>query len=480
MPCDNCIWRGRPTCRCEERRSRLFNEQWSGGDLAREPRGRRVILYGDDSSEDEWQPPASSAEQIEQYAHATLALAHGQTSGWDVFVLRRQQRLQCALERARDGGDDDASAFLAVGLGGSHRRLMGVVQRGWLSLRAEEREREVELRAAAARLEAEAARAEAEAERAREEEARARRRRAAQHAEKAAKRARMEARLQEAKARFSHEARATDLAIDLACSRLAPGLFASLGLPALFSAVCDDTLPAHLLPDDDRPGGARCGATLMPTLPSSDRLGGADASPSSPPSPPPRCAACHHPPGRCPASVPRDSAGAVVCQLCSGSLADDAPWVPPPLAGSALALGSDDHIQSTAVLDGNDNLLTMAGVDWSHRQLEQWLDPGSTFDSQDDVSAWAWHPAAEDAVSYAYLDIASWPGPICDVCYASTCAVCGYVFADVGEASPSRTTRRRLACVGCAEWGVAAPMFGPDWETLTAAPPPSEGGVGAP
>ena len=136
---------------------------------------------------------------------------------------------------------------------------------------------------------------------------------------------------------------------------------------------------------------------------------------------------------------------------------------------------------------GGGLLLVRAGPAWVpyvsvclHRQLEQWLDPGATFESQDDVSAWAWHPAAEDAISYSHLDIASWPGPICDVCYASTCAFCGYVFADVGEAFPSRTTRRRLACVGCAEWGAPAPMFGPDWEALTAAPPPSEGGAGAP
>ena len=160
-------------------------------------------------------------------------------------------------------------------------------------------------------------------------------------------------------------------------------------------------------------------------------------------------------------------------------MADDSPWVPPPLAGSALTIDSDDHIQSTAVLDGNDNPLTMAGVDWSHRQLEQWLDPGATFESQDDVSDWAWHPAADDAATYAHLDIASWPGPICDVCYASTCAFCGYVFAQVGEASPSRTTRRRLACVGCAEWGASAPIFGPDWEALATVPPPAEGGGGA-
>ena len=105
------------------------------------------------------------------------------------------------------------------------------------------------------------------------------------------------------------------------------------------------------------------------------------------------------------------------------------------------------------------------------KTLELWLDPGATFESQDDVSAWAWHPAAEDAVSYSHLDVASWPGPICDVCYASTCAFCGYVFADVGEASPLRTTRRRLACVACAEWGASAPMLGPDWEALAAAPP---------
>ena len=258
-----------------------------------------------------------------------------------------------------------------------------------------------------------------------------------------------------------------------------PGLFASLGRPTLFAAVCDDSLPSHLLPDGDRPGGAYRPVTLIPSLPSSDRLGGADASPPSPPSPQPRCAACHHLPGRCPASVQRDSAGTVICQLCSGPVATDSPWVPPPLAGSTLS--PDDHVQAFAVLDGNDNPLTMAGVDWSHRQLEQWLDPGSTFESQDDVSAWAWHPAAEDAVSYSHLDIASWPGPICDVCYASTCAFCGYVFADVGEASPSRTTRRRLACVACAEWGASAPLHGPDWEALAAAPPPpSEGGAGAP
>ena len=58
--------------------------------------------------------------------------------------------------------------------------------------------------------------------------------------------------------------------------------------------------------------------------------------------------------------------------------------------------------------------------------------------------------ATTDEISDACMDVALWPGPICDVCYAVSCAGCGYVFDDVSDAAPHRTHRHRLLCYGCA------------------------------
>ena len=64
-------------------------------------------------------------------------------------------------------------------------------------------------------------------------------------------------------------------------------------------------------------------------------------------------------------------------------------------------------------------------------------------------------PRRRDGLDYeisdACMDVALWPGPICDVCYAVSCASCGYVFDDVSDASPRRTHRHRLLCYGCAD-----------------------------
>ena len=44
----------------------------------------------------------------------------------------------------------------------------------------------------------------------------------------------------------------------------------------------------------------------------------------------------------------------------------------------------------------------------------------------------------------------SWPGPVCGMCFASSCA-CGYVFDDAALAA-ARDPRGRLICHACVAW----------------------------
>ena len=154
---------------------------------------------------------------------------------------------------------------------------------------------------------------------------------------------------------------------------------------------------------------------------------------------------CHQPEECCPAAALRQADGRVLCHTCHTPISPDTLWVPPPSPAHPEPLAYAKH-------DAYDYPLDMRRVDAAHRQLELWADPDAPYDSDEEARLqWVDHPVTEDEISCACMDVATWPGPICGVCYALACARCGYVFESVGDASPQRNPAdHRLLCYACA------------------------------
>ena len=72
---------------------------------------------------------------------------------------------------------------------------------------------------------------------------------------------------------------------------------------------------------------------------------------------------------------------------------------------------------------------------------------GSDSEGEHEVCACQYHDVLIDQLSDARRIVAAWPGPLCGVCYASTCCGCGYVFEDASAAAGVGADGR-LVCHG--------------------------------
>ena len=92
------------------------------------------------------------------------------------------------------------------------------------------------------------------------------------------------------------------------------------------------------------------------------------------------------------------------------------------------------------------------GAVWdAHDSLERAFRMVQTGDGQ-----WRARTEAEVRDEFEWLHecrdaVASWPGPICGVCWGASCWQCGYVFEDASDAAArlGGVEYGRLLCAGC-------------------------------
>lgn len=159
-----------------------------------------------------------------------------------------------------------------------------------------------------------------------------------------------------------------------------------------------------------------------------------------------RCFAAHHPVDG--GDVWSDRAGLdgseALCHTCGDRFSETAPWVAPPCP---LRPSPDPEVDS--VLDSYGYPITWSAVWSAHRALTL---ADQSYDSDGDE--WAWHPEAQEQCEARRFVCERWPGPICPTCFAASCALCSYVFAEWDDAR-AVGDRGRLLCVACAPRGAS-------------------------
>ena len=183
----------------------------------------------------------------------------------------------------------------------------------------------------------------------------------------------------------------------------------------------------------------------------------------------PRCRACRLPVSRCPAAFAYDAAlppafdGPAFCSSCDRAFR----------VGHVFDEGVDQHEATQPetwcapgwhpVHDSYGYRLTWSRVLLSHQTLvrhatcepcePEGVDSGG-YGSDDGDADVAPCPCAMGGMDDELFDCRaacqSWPGPVCGMCFASSCA-CGYVFDDAALAA-ARDPRGRLICHACVAW----------------------------